>query len=254
MKTVLELKDVYKNFSGIKALRGVNMEVYENEIVGLIGPNGCGKSTTFNAISGVIPADTGSILHYGSEISQLKPFQINQLGLSRTYQNTRLWRELTVIENLLLPPKSQMGANFFNAIFRRRAFGKQEQLLIEKAYDVLDILEVTHMADNLASELSGGQSKLVDIGRVLMSDPKVLLLDEPVAGVAGPLTEKIFNKIGELRDTLGITVVIIEHNMEFILRVGIDRIYVMANGTIIATGTHDEIRAKKEVIEAYLGE
>ncbi|OLS25814.1 MAG: putative branched-chain amino acid transport ATP-binding protein LivG [Candidatus Heimdallarchaeota archaeon LC_2] len=254
MKAVLELKDVHKNFSGIKALQGVDIEIYENEIVGLIGPNGCGKSTTFNAISGVIPADSGSITLYGKEISQLKPNQINQRGLSRTYQNTRLWRELTVIENLLLPPKNQLGANFFNAIFRRRAFRKEERLLIEKAYDVLEILEVTHMADNLTSELSGGQSKLVDIGRVLMSDPKILLLDEPVAGVAGPLTEKIFNKIGELRDKLGITVVIVEHDMKFILRQGIDRIYVMASGQIIAKGTHDEIREKQEVIDAYLGD
>lgn len=252
--SILEVKNLHKSFGGLKALQGIELSVNENELVGLIGPNGCGKSTTFNVISGVIPGDKGSVKIFDNEVFNLPSHKINLFGMSRTYQNTRLWRELTVIENLMLPPKNQIGASLTKALFRRKLYKEQENNLLEIAYETLELLEISHMAHNYASELSGGQSKLVDIGRVLMSDPSILLLDEPVAGVAGPLTEKIFHKIKALRDEKNISVLIIEHDMEFILRQGIDRIYVMAAGKIIASGTPDDIRSNQKVIDAYLGE
>ncbi len=253
MSTVLKTDNISKSFGGLVAVDKVSIELHEKEIIGLIGPNGSGKSTTFNLISGVYKLDNGRIHLYGQDITNSSIHERNLLGMSRTFQNTRLWRDLTVIENLMLPPKNQLGTNLFNVIFKRRQFKMQENELLEKAYKTLELLEITHMANKYASELSGGQSKLVDIARVLMSDPKVLLLDEPVAGVAGPLTQKIFHKVGDLRDKLGISVIIIEHDMEFILRSGIDRIYVMANGSIIGEGKHDEISKMQHVIDAYLG-
>ncbi len=249
---VLSVRNLRKSFGGLQALKGVDIDVPKNSITGLIGPNGCGKSTTFNTISGLLPYDEGTVTIFGKDATGLPSHKINKLGLSRTFQNTRLWRNLTVIENLLLPPKNQRGTSLKN-LFSSLSWRKQENELIEKAFEILELLEISHMAYSFASELSGGQSKLVDIGRVLMSDPKILLLDEPVAGVAGPLAEKIFHHLDRLRKEKDMTIVIIEHNLEFILREGVDKIYVMNLGEILASGTPDEILKEKAVIEAYLG-
>ena len=181
----------------------------------------------------------------------MRPDQIQNLGFTRTFQHTRLWRQMTVIENLLVPPRDQFKPNPFASILQLSSSAEEERLA--RAYDVLEQLEVPHMAHNLASELSGGQSKLVDIGRSMMGDPKLLLLDEPVAGVAGPLAMKIFNNLRQIVDETGISVLIIEHNMDFILRQGVDRIVVMNEGEILMVGTSDEVRSNREVIEAYLG-
>ena len=158
---------------------------------------------------------------------------------------------MTVIENLLVPPREQFKPNPFSSILQLSSSAEEERLA--RAYDVLEQLEVPHMAHNLASELSGGQSKLVDIGRSMMGDPKLLLLDEPVAGVAGPLAMKIFNNLRQIVDETGISVLIIEHNMDFILRQGVDKIVVMNEGEVLMVGTPDEVRSNREVIEAYLG-
>lgn len=249
----LRVTNLKKSFGGLHAVKGIDFEVRRNSITGLIGPNGCGKSTTFNTISGLIPYDEGQVELFGRDATNLSPHEINQMGLSRTFQNTRLWRELTVLENLLLPPKNQIGTKMRGLAMNFREWRRQEEELIEKAFEILEILEISHMAYNLASELSGGQSKLVDIGRVLMSDPKVLLLDEPVAGVAGPLAEKIFHYLDRIRKDRDISILIIEHNLEFILREAVDMIYVMNLGEIIASGTPDQIIKEKAVIDAYLG-
>ena len=217
----------------------------------MIGPNGCGKSTTFNCISGLLDQTAGSIEIFGKDASNMRPDQIQNLGFTRTFQHTRLWRQMTVIENLLVPPRDQFKPNPFASILQLSSSAEEERLA--RAYDVLEQLEVPHMAHNLASELSGGQSKLVDIGRSMMGDPKLLLLDEPVAGVAGPLAMKIFNNLRQIVDETGISVLIIEHNMDFILRQGVDRIVVMNEGEILMVGTPDEVRSNREVIEAYLG-
>ena len=221
------------------------------EFIGLIGPNGCGKSTTFNCISGLLNQTAGDIEIFGKDASNMRPDQIQNLGFTRTFQHTRLWRQMTVIENLLVPPREQFKPNPLASILQLSSSAEEERLA--RAYDVLEQLEVPHMAHNMASELSGGQSKLVDIGRSMMGNPKLLLLDEPVAGVAGPLAMKIFNNLRQIVDETGISVLIIEHNMDFILRQGVDKIVVMNEGEVLMVGTPDEVRSNREVIEAYLG-
>ena len=214
--TVLKVEGLRKEFGGLVAVNDVSFEIGEGEFVGLIGPNGCGKSTTFNCISGLLNQTRGSVEMFGEDVSDLRPDQR--------------------IRALLVPDSNP-----------------EEVERLEKAYSVLDQLEVPHMAHNLTSELSGGQSKLVDIGRSMMGEPKILLLDEPVAGVAGPLAMKIFNNLRNIVDETGISVLIIEHNMDFILRQGVDRIIVMNEGEVLMQGTPDEVRGNREVIEAYLG-
>ena len=248
---VLKVENLRKEFGGLVAVKDVSFEVGSGEFIGLIGPNGCGKSTTFNCISGLLDQTTGNIEIFGKDASNMRPDQIQNLGFTRTFQHTRLWRQMTVIENLLVPPRDQFKPNPFASILQLSSSAEEERLA--RAYDVLEQLEVPHMAHNLASELSGGQSKLVDIGRSMMGDPKLLLLDEPVAGVAGPLAMKIFNNLRQIVDETGISVLIIEHNMDFILRQGVDRIVVMNEGEVLMVGTPDEVRSNREVIEAYLG-
>ncbi|MEE1545217.1 MAG: ATP-binding cassette domain-containing protein, partial [Alphaproteobacteria bacterium] len=241
-----------KEFGGLRAVDDFSLEVGAGEFVGLIGPNGCGKTTTFNCISGLLDATGGEVEIFGQPAGRLRPDQIQQLGLTRTFQHTRLWREMTAIENLLIPPRNQFGLDPLRALLTpwRR---EEERARVRRAYEVLDQLQIRHMAHNLTSELSGGQSKLVDIGRALMGEPQQLLLDEPVAGVAGPLADKIFNDLHRIVNETGISVVIIEHNMDFILRQGVDRIVVMDRGRVLMEGTPNEVKASSEVIEAYLG-
>ncbi|HJO28848.1 MAG: ABC transporter ATP-binding protein [Candidatus Poseidoniia archaeon] len=252
MANFLAVQNLTKDFGGLRAVDDFSLTVGKGEFVGLIGPNGCGKSTTFNCISGLLDRTAGEITIFDQRASDLRPDQIQKLGLTRTFQHTRLWRDMTTIENLLLPPRNQFGLNPFSALLT--PFYREEEVeRFRKAYKTLDQLEIRHMAHNLTSELSGGQSKLVDIGRSLMGDPQLLLLDEPVAGVAGPLAEKIFNYLREVVNETGISILAIEHNMDFILRQGIDRIVVMNEGKILMEGTPDEVKGSKEVISAYLG-
>lgn len=252
MEPVLRVENLRKEFGGLVAVKDVSFEIFEGEFVGLIGPNGCGKSTTFNCISGLLNQTSGKVEIYGKDVSNMRPDQIHSLGMTRTFQHTRLWREMTVIENLLVPPRNQFTPSKIKSLFFPKSRPAEKERL-QQAYDILDELEVPHMAENLASELSGGQSKLVDIGRSRMGSPKLLLLDEPVAGVAGPLAMKIFNNLRKTVDETGISVLIIEHNMDFILRQGVDRIVVMNEGEVLMVGTPDEVRSNREVIEAYLG-
>ncbi len=248
----LRVSDLTKDFGGLKAVDQVSFQIAEGELVGLIGPNGCGKTTTFNCISGMLGMTSGRIKVLGQDASGMRPDQIQGLGLTRTFQHTWLWREMTVIENLLVPPRQQFAPNALFALLRPGSRRAEQQRVID-AYSVLDLLEVSHIAHNLASELSGGQSKLIDIGRALMSSPRFLLLDEPVAGVAGPLAEKIFQNLRALTSDKGIGMLIIEHNMDFILRRDVDRIIVMDAGRILMEGTPDEIKQSRDVVDAYLG-
>ena len=252
MRTALKVDGLRKEFGGLVAVEDVSFEIGEGEFVGLIGPNGCGKSTIFNCISGLLDKTAGTVEVFGQDVSDKRPDEIQKLGLTRTFQHTRLWRQMTVIENLLVPPRKQFSPNPLQALLMPGSRPDEEERLA-KAYSVLDQLEVPHMAHNLTSELSGGQSKLVDIGRSMMGDPQLLLLDEPVAGVAGPLAMKIFNNLRKVVDDTGISVLIIEHNMDFILRQGVDRIIVVKEGEILMQGTPEEVRGNREVIEAYLG-
>tara|TARA_B100001245_G_scaffold235355_1_gene222934 strand:+ start:798 stop:1586 length:789 start_codon:yes stop_codon:yes gene_type:complete len=249
---VLRVSELTKDFGGPRAVDEVSFQIEGGELVGLIGPNGCGKTTTFNCISGLLAMDTGKVEVLGQDASGMRPDQIQSLGLTRTFQHTWLWREMTVIENLLVPPREQFSPNALFALLRPGSRQEEKQRVID-AYSVLDLLDVSHIGHNLASELSGGQSKLVDIGRALMSSPRFLLLDEPVAGVAGPLAERIFQNLRALTSDKGIGMLVIEHNMDFILRRDVDRIIVMDAGRILMEGTPDEIKQSRDVIEAYLG-
>lgn len=248
----LRISDLTKDFGGLRAVDNISFQVEEGELVGLIGPNGCGKTTTFNCISGMLKLTSGKVEVLGQDATGMRPDQIQRLGLTRTFQHTWLWREMTVVENLLVPPRHQFQPNVLLALMKPGS-RKSETKRIQDAYEVLDLLEVPHMAHNLTSELSGGQSKLVDIGRALMSDPRFLLLDEPVAGVAGPLAERIFNNLRRLTSERNIGMLVIEHNMDFILRRDVDRIIVMNGGKVLMEGTPNEIRQSRDVIEAYLG-
>jgi len=252
VSSVLKVTDLTKDFGGLRAIDNVSFEVGKGEFVGLIGPNGCGKTTTFNCISGLLEPSKGEVEVFEQNATVLRPDEIQKLGLTRTFQHTRLWRQMTTIENLLIPPRNQFGDNPFYGILSH-FFKDEENARVARAYDTLAELEITHMAHNLTSELSGGQSKLVDIGRALMGEPELLLLDEPVAGVAGPLAEKIFNNLRKIVSKEGISIFVIEHNMDFILRRGVDRIIVMDQGKVLMQGTPDEVKDSKEVIEAYLG-
>jgi len=254
MKTpALQVSYLSKDFGGLRAVDQISFQIGRGELVGLIGPNGCGKTTTFNCISGMLDMTSGKVEVLGQNATGMRPDQIQKLGLTRTFQHTWLWRDMTVIENLLVPTRRQFAPNPFLALLRPNS-RKSEDERIKEAYSVLDLLEISHIAHNLASELSGGQSKLVDIGRALMSSPQFLLLDEPVAGVAGPLAESIFQNLRSLTSDKGISMLVIEHNMDFILRRDVDRIIVMEAGQILTEGTPDEIRQSRDVVEAYLGD
>ena len=252
MSSVLKVSNLTKDFGGLRAVDDITFKVDKGEFVGLIGPNGCGKTTTFNCISGLLDPTEGEVEVFSEKATNLRPDEIQKLGLTRTFQHTRLWRQMTTIENLLIPPRRQYGDNPLTAIMSY-FFRDEENARIAKAYETLAELEITHMAHNLTSELSGGQSKLVDIGRAMMGEPDFLLLDEPVAGVAGPLAEKIFKNLRTIVTEKQISVLVIEHNMDFILRRGVDRIIVMDQGKVLMQGTPDEVKDSKEVIEAYLG-
>ena len=254
MSTIpLTVDGLTKDFGGLRAIDNVSFHVGEGELVGLIGPNGCGKSTIFNCISGLLKLTSGQVELFGNNATNMRPDQVQRMGLTRTFQHTRLWREMTVIENLLVPPREQFAPNRLMSLLRPHSrIAEQERVL--DAYAVLDTLQVSHMANHLASELSGGQSKLIDIGRALMGAPRCLLLDEPVAGVAAPLAEKIFQNLRDLVSEQGISVLVVEHNMDFILRAGVDRIVVMDRGKFLLEGTPNEVRQSRDVIEAYLGD
>ena len=254
MNTIpLTVDGLTKDFGGLRAIDDVSFHVEEGELVGLIGPNGCGKSTVFNCISGLLKLTSGQVELFGKNATNMRPDQVQHMGLTRTFQHTRLWREMTVIENLLVPPREQFAPNRLMSLLRPHSRIAEKERVLD-AYAVLDTLQVSHMANHLASELSGGQSKLIDIGRALMGAPRCLLLDEPVAGVAAPLAEKIFQNLRDLVSEQGIGVLVVEHNMDFILRAGVDRIVVMDRGRFLMEGTPDEVRQSRDVIEAYLGD
>ena len=250
--TVLEVRDVYKNFGGVKALEGVSLKIDEGEVVGLIGPNGSGKTTLFNVVVGFYPIDKGDIYFDGSRITGLKPYQTARKGIGRTFQITRVFPRMTVLENMLVAPKDQLGEDLFSTFLRWGEVKERERDMVRKAEEILKFLEIDALKDEFAGNLSGGQRKLLELGRVLMTDPKMILLDEPVAGVNPTLANKIFDRILELRDEKGLTFLIVEHNMDVVMG-ACERIYVMNKGRIVAEGSPEEIQSDERVIEAYLG-
>lgn len=249
--TLLTVNGVERSFYGVRALTGVDLEVSAGRITGLIGPNGAGKTTLFNCITGVIPPDKGRIVFDGHDITGLRPDQITEAGLVRTFQIARGLPRLSVLENLLLYGTRQPGETAVTAVFRPEAARQREEELIARAVAIARRLNLMHVIRNPASDLSGGQKKLLEIGRALMTDPKLILLDEPVAGVNPTLAKEIGTHLKSLIAD-GITILLIEHHMDMVARL-CDHVIVLAEGRHLAEGTFEEVASNEEVQLAYMG-
>lgn len=252
---VLSAERVHKYFGGVKALEGATVAVERGKLTSLIGPNGSGKSTFFNVITGYLEFEQGdaTINFRSNDIVNMEASVIARKGMVRTFQHTRNFPKMTVLENMLVSPQKQAGESIIWAFLGKRLWMQQEKYNVKKAIVILKFLEIGHVVDHLAEELSGGQQKLLAIGRLLMTQPSLLLLDEPVAGVNPTLANKIFDRIIELKDKKGIEVFLIEHNMDVIMAFS-DEIYVLAEGKVIAQGTPEEVQKNRKVLAAYLGE
>ena len=248
---LLDVRDLTRSFYGVHALEGVQLRVEARRITGLIGPNGAGKTTLFNCISGVVPPDAGRVLFAGRDITGWRPDRIAAAGLVRTFQIARGFPRLSVYENLLLYGNRQPGERVLAALGRSRESRQREAALIEAAYAVAERLKLTRLLNAPAAALSGGQKKLLEIGRVLMADPQIVLLDEPVAGVNPSLAREIAEHLRRLVQD-GLTVLLIEHHMDTIAAL-CDHVVVLAEGRNLAEGTFSELAADPIVQEAYMG-
>ena len=250
----LRVDGLVKRFGGVTAVDGTSFEVEEGSLTGLIGPNGAGKSTTFNCITGVHKPTAGHIYFKNEEITGLEPYQIARKGLVRTFQIARELEEMTVLENLMLAPKNQLGESAIRSVTPglRGDVIEEEIELRERAWETLEFFEIDHVATEYAGNLSGGQRKLLEMARALMTDPEMVLLDEPLAGVNPTLEEKLLDRIHELREE-GYTFLLVEHDMDVIMN-NCEHIIVMHQGSVLAEGTAEDIRNNEQVIDAYLGD
>jgi neutral amino acid transport system ATP-binding protein len=248
---LLAVQDIHKSFGGVTALDGVSVAVPAGVIYGLIGPNGSGKTTLFNTITGFIKRDRGTVTFAGRSLDGLAPYQVARLGLVRTFQTTLCPHRMTVMENMLLAPQRQLGDRIVNNFLRAGDVRRQEREHLEKARALLAVVNLTDKADEYAGSLSGGQRKLLTLAQALMAEPKLILLDEPVAGVNPKLIGDIAAVIRRLRDE-GRNFLIVEHNMHFI-RTVCDQVSVLDTGRVIAEGTAEEVLARDAVLSAYLG-
>lgn len=246
------VRNVSKAFGGIRAVRDCSLTVRRGSVTGLIGPNGAGKSTLFNIVAGLYHPDRGEILLDGRSVGGRKPHELYHLGLARTFQIAHEFSGLTVTENLMVPPTGQIGERLWATFTRWGAIKAQERALREKAREALAFLKLDHLADEPASSLSGGQKKLLELGRVMMSECTVVLLDEIGAGVNRTLLADLAGLIERLNAERGYTFCVIEHDMDMIARL-CDPVIVMAEGTVLTEGSMEQIRADHRVIEAYLG-
>ena len=248
---LLELQNLRRAFYGLEVLRGVDFGVAAGGITGLIGPNGAGKTTLFNVVSGMVPPNAGSIRFDGREIGGLSPDRVSRAGLVRTFQVARGFPRLSVFQHLMVYGRDQPGESLWQAIVGTRAAREREAALAERAWETARFLRLDRLIDNPATALSGGQKKLLEIGRALMAEPKLILLDEPTAGVNPTLRNEIGERLLEL-PRRGVTVLLIEHDMGFIAEL-CDPVIVMAEGRVLAQGAFDAVRADPQVREAYLG-
>jgi branched-chain amino acid transport system ATP-binding protein len=240
-------------FGGLTAVDGASFAIEEGSLTGLIGPNGAGKSTTFNCITGVHRPTGGSVHLYNEEITGLRPHEIANRGLVRTFQIARELGEMTVLENMMLAPKAQAGESLWRSVLpgARRSVQAQERDLRERAWETLEFFEIDHLAEEFAGNLSGGQRKLLEMARALLTDPEVVLLDEPLAGVNPTLERKLLERVHELREQ-GYTFLLVEHDMDVIME-NCERVIVMHQGRVLADDTPEAIQANEQVIDAYLG-
>lgn len=248
---VLELKNITKNFGGISALTDVSFKINEGEIFGLIGPNGAGKTTMFNVITNMFLPTSGEISFLGEKIAGIKPHKITDKGICRTFQNIRLFSQMTVLENVLVGGHCRSKSGVFRSVFRTKSQRKEEAVMYETATELLELVGLSSYEDSVAENLAYGQQRRLEIARALSSNPRLLLLDEPAAGMNETETENLFELIKKVQKR-GITVLLIEHDMPFVMKL-CDRITVLNFGKKLAEGTPEEIQNNQDVIEAYLG-
>lgn len=252
MGSYLRTHDLVKKFGGLIALNGVSIEVRPNAITMLIGPNGSGKTTLINVVSGVYKPDGGRVVLDGQDITGWPPHEIYKAGLVRTFQIPAAFEKLTVMENLLVAARDHVGESPLVALLKVKEWMEREEELEERAEKILELLDLEGAKDKRASELSGGQMKLLEIGRSLMSEPRLVLMDEPVAGVNPRLAREIMDYIVALKEELGLSFLIVEHRLDIVLSY-VDRVYAMHRGQVISEGAPEEVVSDPVVVEAYLG-
>lgn len=249
---LLEVKNLTKNFGGLTAVGDVTMELNSGELVGLIGPNGAGKTTLFNLLTGVYVPSEGTVTLDGTILNNKTPYKIASLGLSRTFQNIRLFKNMSVLDNVLIGMGNKKNPHIFSSFLRLPKFYANEEKLVKKAMELLSIFNLQDDAQTLAKNLPYGQQRRLEIVRALATEPKILFLDEPAAGMNPQETAELTALIRQIKEDFGITIILIEHDMSLVMEVT-ERIYVLEYGRLIAHGTPNEIKNNKRVIEAYLG-
>ena len=248
---LISVNNLKKSFGGLKAVDVQELSFKEGELTSIIGPNGAGKTTFFDLISGFQNADSGSIFLKNKDISNSQPYKIARMGMVRTFQLTKVFDRMTVMENLLFSGSNIKNDSFLRSFIKLNSQKSYESNLREKANEIMNDLNIGHMANSYARELSGGQKKLLELARSIINEPEILLLDEPLAGVNPKLAEDILSLIKKLSDS-GITIIMVEHNIEAVMKIS-ERIVVLAEGSPISDGIPNEIRTDSNVIEAYLG-
>tara|TARA_B000000609_G_scaffold125803_1_gene99747 strand:+ start:1906 stop:2676 length:771 start_codon:yes stop_codon:yes gene_type:complete len=251
LNDIISVKNLQKSFGGLKAVDINDLTFMEGQLTSIIGPNGAGKTTFFDLISGFQNADSGEVFLNEKNISNSQPYKIARMGMVRTFQLTKVFDRMTVMDNLLFSGSDINNDSFLNSIIKLNSQKLYENNLKEKAKEIMKDLNIDHMANSYARELSGGQKKLLELARAIINDPEILLLDEPLAGVNPKLAEDILSLIKRLSDN-GITIIMVEHNIEAVMKIS-ERIVVLAEGSLIADGNPNQIRNDKNVIEAYLG-
>ncbi len=249
---ILKVKNLTKNFGGLAAVSNCSLKIKKGSITGIIGPNGSGKSTLFNLIAGNLKPNSGNVIFDNEDITEIPSYELFSKGLLRTFQIAHEFTNLTVLENLMMVPGNQSGENLINAFLKPSLIKKEEQILRTKAYEVIEFLNLKHLANELAGNLSGGQKKLLELGRTMMVDAKVVLLDEVGAGVNRTLLKDLGTAIQRLNKEKNYTFCMIEHDMDFISRM-CNPVIVMSEGSVLFEGTPDEVKKNEKVIESYLG-
>ena len=251
-QNILQINNISKYFGGLAAVSNCSLNIKKGSTTGVIGPNGSGKTTLFNLIAGNLKPNSGQVMFNNEEITSIPSYELFSKGLLRTFQIAHEFTNLTVLENLMMVPGNQSGEKLMTALLNPKLVKKEEEAVKQKAYEVIDFLNLKHLSNELAGNLSGGQKKLLELGRTMMVDAKIVLLDEVGAGVNRTLLKDIWTAIQRLNKEKGYTFCMIEHDMDFIKRM-CDPVIVMAEGSVLFEGTPDEVMKNEKVIESYLG-